>query len=337
MSTTSGFCQNRERPRVHVIALGGTIAGVNVIGQASGDYQPGALSIDDLLDAVPGLRQSSEITAEQLANQPSFALTHDVWLQLAARVREACAQDDCAGVVVTHGTDTLEETAYFLHLTAVGEKPVVVTGSMRPATAVSADGPRNLQHAIAVAACAQARARGVLVVLNERIGSARDTRKSHTTSVDAFRAAFGGDLGRMVDDKPTFFRRPEREYGGLTLPAGQDLPRVAILFGHSHGEPTLVDAAVAAGTRGIVHAGMGNGGISPPVREALRNAVQRGVVVVSASHVGAGPLTLRAVDRTDGFVVDCGGLGPLKARILLMLALAQQVNATTLQNMFDRY
>ncbi|GIP40213.1 L-asparaginase 2 [Paenibacillus sp. J31TS4] len=326
-------------PAIKLVALGGTIAGKGADPTRPTQYEPGVLGVDSLIAAVPEIGKLARVSGVQLANMPSYAMTEADWLRLASVVNGLLSDSDCDGVVVAQGTDTLEETAYFLHLTVKSEKPVVLVGAMRPATAMSADGPLNLYNAVALAASRAAYGQGVLLVMNDRIGSARDTVKTNTTAVDAFRAPELGCLGYMTDGQPFLYyastrlhtSRTEFDTAGLTA-----LPRVEILYGYGGSGRDLADAAVQAGARGIVHAGMGNGGMAPAMREGLADARRQGVAVVSASHAGSGLVTAKEADLRDGFAAS-GNLPPRKARILLMLALTVTNRPEEIQRMFDLY
>ncbi len=327
-------------PRVKVLALGGTIAGKGADTGQLTQYEAGVIGIEQLLEAVPQISKLADISWSQIVNIPSFAITDDIWLTLSEQVNEELSSKACDGIVITHGTDTLEETAYFLNLTINSGKPVVVTGAMRPATALSADGPLNLYNAVALAASAEAAGRGVMITLNDSIGSARDMSKQHATTADAFGSRDFGLLGYMVDGLPRFYYNSTRRHTTLAdfnTIGYQCLPRIDILYGHSsHSIRELVEAAVAAGAKGIVHAGMGNGGMFPESREALAEAADRGVVVVSASRTGSGLVTAKSADLQSRFVT-ADNLNPHKARVLLMLALTQTSDPALVQAMFDIY
>ncbi|WP_409342111.1 asparaginase [Paenibacillus sp. MBLB4367] len=326
-------------PRIKVLAVGGTIAGKGSDSGRTTQYDAGVIGIDSLLAEVPQIKELADIGWKQVANMPSFAATDGLWLELAEQVNTELEGGGCDGIVITHGTDTLEETAYFLNLTVKSDKPVVVTGAMRPATAISADGPLNLYNAVALAASEAAAGQGVMIMLNDKIGSARDMSKLNTTAADAFGAPDFGMLGYMVDGKPRFYYKSMRAHtkdSGFLTSGLRELPRVDILYGHGSGSRELVDAAAAAGAKGIVHAGMGNGGMFPAVREALADAVKRGIVVVSASRTGSGLVTAKPADLQEGFVT-ADTLNPQKARILLMLALTQTADTARVQRLFDTY
>jgi L-asparaginase len=288
---------------------------------------------------VPEIKQFAEISGEQVANIGSYAMTNDVWLKLAKRVNELLASDDTDGIVITHGTDTLEETAYFLNLVVKSNKPVILIGAMRPATAISADGPVNLLNAVRLAGSKEAIGQGVLVAMNDQINGARDVTKTNTTHVETFKAPELGYLGYIQNGQPYFYHQSMRKHTTETefdLTGITKLPRVDIVYGHVNGDRVLVDAAVAAGAKGIVHAGMGHGSIHPATKEGLLDARKAGVVIVKSSRVGNGMVTRVASDDKDGFVA-ADTLNVQKARILLMLALTKTSDPTEVQRMFNEY
>src|SRR5260370_515122 len=211
-------------PKIKVLATGGTIAGAQAT-QADAGYKSGTFSVDDLIKAVPQLKNIAEMSGEQVANIGSQTMNHEVWLKLARRINEVLKSDDIDGVVITHGTDTMEETAYFLSLVVKSDKPVVLVGSMRPATAISADGPINLYNAVALAGSPQAKGRGPLVVLNDTVHYAREAQKMHTTHMDTFESPNRGIAGMMNTGKAFFYSanttrhttKSEFALGGLTV------------------------------------------------------------------------------------------------------------------------
>jgi glutamin-(asparagin-)ase len=270
----------------------------------------------------------------------SAAFTDPLLLQLARRVAALCARDDVDGVVITHGTDTLEELAYFLHLVTPTRKPIVLTGAMRPATALSADGPANLLAAVAVAAHPSSAGRGALVVMEGQIHSARDAAKTHTLRLDAF-ASPHGPLGLVVEGVPRWYRAPTRPHTAdseFDIRRIDALPLVGIVAGHGNMRREIYDAWAAAGARAIVHAGVGAGTVPTQIVPALRELCQRGVLIVRASRTGAGP-----VIRNAGFDDDaCGSIAaddqpPPRARLLAALALTRWPDAQQAQRAFWRY
>ncbi|HEY0488835.1 MAG TPA: type II asparaginase, partial [Telluria sp.] len=245
------------------------------------------------------------------------------------------------GIVITHGTDTLEETAYFLNLVVKSKKPVVLVGSMRPSTAISADGPVNLYNAVVLAASPDAVGRGVLVSMSDQIHAGRDVSKSNTTMVDTFRTPELGMLGYFQGGKPFFYRQVVRKHTTETefdVSALNALPPVDVAYAYANVGPTAIDAFVGAGVKGLIHAGVGNGSLPAKVRPALSAARAKGVVVVRASRVGQGILARNGEandDELDFVVADT--LSPQKARILLMLALTKTNNTKEIQRMFYTY
>ncbi|HEX2528451.1 MAG TPA: type II asparaginase [Geminicoccus sp.] len=325
------------KPKVHVLATGGTIAGVQADPARHG-YTAGASTVETLVEAVPNLQELAAVTAEQVVNIPSQDMDEAVWLTLARRLAAVTARPDTDGIVVTHGTDTLEETAFFVDLTVATFKPIVFTGAMRPATAISADGPLNLFNAVAVAAAPAATGRGTLVVMNDTILSARDAYKLHTSRVETFRAPERGPLG-LVDTGCAIFHQPPPATRPPVFELGQrtDLPKVFILHAHAGMTRELIDAACAAGARGLVVAGVGNGNMTAPALAALAGAAAAGLAVVRATRLGEGTVMRNAEVDDDrlGFVV-ANEFKPGKARALLQLALTTTRDAKAIQAIFDR-
>ncbi|MCX5815018.1 MAG: asparaginase [Proteobacteria bacterium] len=329
----------QNMPHIVIVATGGTIAGIATSSTETKDYKPGVLDVGSLIKSVPGIEKVAKISGEQIANIDSSHITNDIWLKLANRVNELLLKKEIDGIVITHGTDTMEETAYFLNLVIKGEKPVVLTGSMRPSTAISADGPLNLFNAVVLASSKDARGKGVLVALNENIHGGRDVTKTNTTSVATFTSREFGCLGYVLDSKVYFFRETNKKHttkSEFSIQGLTSLPRVDILYGHTHDNRDLADASVKAGAKGIVHAGAGNGGIFPSTKDALKEAIKKGVAVVRASRTGSGIVTPSSNYDNDGFVA-AGSLNPQKARILLMLALTGTNNPAEIRKIFDEY
>ncbi len=329
-------------PRIKVLATGGTIAGAQAT-QADAGYKSGTFSVDDLIKAVPQMTNIAALSGEQVANIGSQTMNHEVWLKLAARVNEVLKSDDVDGVVITHGTDTMEETAYFLSLVVNSDKPVVLVGSMRPATAISADGPINLYNGVALAASPEAKGRGPLVVLNDTIHYAREAQKMHTTHMDTFDSPNRGVAGVMNTGKPTFYSlnttrhttKSEFSVDGLTP---QKLPLVVIVYSHVNIGGVMIDAIVDKGVKGIVLAGVGDGNTTDAALAALERAAKKGVAVVRCSRTGSGVVD-RNVEVNDdklGFIAGME-LSAQKARILLMLGLTKTGNVKKLQEYFYEY
>jgi L-asparaginase len=332
--------QVKKLPNVVILATGGTIAGAATTGtQAS--YTSGAVTIDAMVAAVPGIRDLANIRGEQISNVGSQDMTLDIMLTLAKRINLLLAQNDVDGIVVTHGTDTMEETAYFLNLVVKSEKPVVLVGSMRPSTAVSADGPLNLYQAVAVAGDPNSKSRGVLVVMNDWIHAAHSLTKTSTTAVQTFMSPLRGLVGISSYGKNDFYNTPpwkntvtsEFDISGVTR-----LPRVDILYAYVDMAPDLIDASVANGAKGIVIAGVGNGNMNKASLEAAKRAAAKGVVIVRSSRVVTGSVgrNVEVNDDEMNFVAS-DELNPQKARVLLMLALLKPRSTAELQNLFYNY
>jgi L-asparaginase len=323
--------------QVRVLATGGTIAGK---GNASGTgYRSGAVSVGDLIAALPGVDAIATVAGEQIANIPSGDMDEAVWRRLHGRVLAALADPDVAGVVITHGTDTLEETAYLLSLVLPATKPVVVVGSMRPSTAVSADGPQNMLDAIRVAVAPTAAGRGVMVAMNDSLFDPRSATKIDVNRVEAFGAPGHGPIGEVLGLSPRFFAPPQPVPALLSL-GEAPLPRVAIVYAYAGITGDDV-RAITRDAAGVVLAGVGAGGVSTSARAALRELVARGVPVVSTPRQGHGDIRRSepqpGQDDNDGLRTIGGReLTPAKARILLMLALQQKRTPADLQALFDR-
>jgi L-asparaginase len=316
-------------PRILVLATGGTIAG-QADPRATGAYKSGQITGEQLVQSVPGLDKLAQLSAEQISSIGSQDMNDKVWFALAHRIQQAFDKNEADGVVVTHGTDTLEETAFFLDNVLHADKPVVLVGSMRPATAVSADGPGNLYEAIQVAADPRSRGRGVMAVLDDKIQSARSVTKTNTTSVETFNSPNGGPIG-YVDSaggirfmaQPSGLKRATYE-----LPANDQLPRVEIVYSHANMDAIPIEDAISHGAKGIVLAGVGDGNTSKQALYALEQAAKKGIVIVRSTRVRSGFVTrnVEVDDDKNGFVVS-EDLNPQKARVLLQLLIANGVTA----------
>lgn len=324
----------KPRPRVLVLATGGTIAGSAASPEDVTGYRAGVIGIGEILSAVPELGDFADVHGEQLCNIDSKDMTDEILMRLAARVNEIFANDEADGVVITHGTDTMEETAFYLSLTVNAEKPVVLTGAMLPATARNADGPQNLLDAVRVAASPESTGKGILVVMNGKIFAAKEVTKTHTTKIDAFASPNFSPLGRVDDDGGVFERTPNLPR--LHFPAESSLPRVDILYGHEGDDGALVEAALRAGAKGIVYAGMGNGNIPDKAEKALAKASEKGIVVVRASRSNSGPVIPSDPSYAAAGFIDGSVLNPQKARILLRLALGQTGSKEDVQFIFSQ-
>ncbi|MCW3478849.1 type II asparaginase [Neisseriaceae bacterium JH1-16] len=328
-------------PHVVILATGGTIAGTGATTTTTIGYTAAKLGVDKMIESVPELKQVADVRGEQVAQIASESMTNEVWLKLAKRVNQLLAQKDVDGVVITHGTDTIEETAYFLNLVVKSKKPVVVVGSMRPSTAISADGPINLYNAVTLAASKDAVGKGVLVSLNDQINAAREVTKTNTSTADTFKTPDLGFLGYMQDNKPHFYRMSTRKNTADTefdVSKLDKLPRVDIVYGYANMDRVAMDADIAAGAKGIVQAGVGDGSIAAQMMPAFRDARKQGIVMVRSSRVGSGIVARNGEandDKEDLVVSDT--LSAQKARILLMLALTKTQDTKDIQRMFYTY
>lgn len=329
----------QDLPRVAVLATGGTIAGTAASATEMAHYKAGDLAIQTLIDAVPAVKDVAEVTGEQIVKISSNNLTDDVLLKLAKRTNELLADPAVKGVVITHGTDTLEETAWFLNLTVKSKKPVVVVGAMRPATAISADGPVNLLNAVKLAVDEKAVDQGVLIALNDEINAARDAAKTDTTNVATFRAPGLGALGYIAGGENYFFRKTAKRHtwqSEFDVSKLTELPQVEIVYSHANANRLFVDAAVAAGVKGIVHAGSGDGSVHKVTEAGLKDAMAKGVKVVRSTRVSSGVVTSGSRYEKAG-MINAGTLSPQKARILLQLALTQTQDPSEIQRIFTEY
>ncbi|MBP6898550.1 MAG: type II asparaginase [Burkholderiaceae bacterium] len=329
------------KPQIVLLATGGTIAGAGASAVNSASYQAAKVPVDKLISGLPELAGVAQVRGEQVFQIASESFSNEHLLTLGKRVAALAAQPDVNGIVITHGTDTLEETAYFLHLTVRSDKPVVVVGSMRPGTALSADGALNLLNAVTVAGSPEARGKGVLVVMNDEIHTGRDVSKAINIRTEAFKSPWG-PLGMVVEGKAYWFRAPVKRH---TLNSEFDitqlgtLPRVDIAYGHGNAVDTAYKAFAAAGARAIVHAGTGNGSVAAPVVPALRELRAQGLQIVRSARVVGGGFVIRNAEQPDDQYdwVVAHDLNPQKARILTMLALSKGADSKALQRMFLEY
>jgi L-asparaginase len=329
-----------KKPKVVIVATGGTIAG-SAESQTAAGYQSGAVGVDILINAVPQLKDLAEVTGEQVASIGSQDMNDEVWIKLANKVNELLAKPDIAGVAITHGTDTMEETSYFLNLVVKSDKPVVLTGSMRPSTAMSADGPLNIYNAVAIAADPTARGRGVLVAVDDDIHSGHDIIKTHTTDVRTMSSGEAGLVGASLFGKNTWYRTSaavNTSKSEFSISGVKALPRVDIIYAHANMSPDIISSAVASGAKGLVIAGVGDGNMTAPALEAVKAAVAKGVVVVRSSRTNGG-IIRRNIEVSDDQLgtVASMELNPAKARVLLQLALLKTKDPKAIQGYFDRY
>ncbi|GAA7425775.1 type II asparaginase [Helicobacter pylori] len=325
-------------PTIVLLATGGTIAGSGM-GASSGRYKSGELGIKELLKAIPSLNKIARIQGEQISNSGSQDMNEEVWFKLAKRAQEWLDDSRIQGVVITHGTDTLEESAYFLNLVLHSTKPVVLAGAMRNAVSLSADGALNLYNAVSVAVNEKSANKGVLVVMDDSIFSAREVIKTHTTHTSTFKALNSGAIGSVYYGKTRYYMQPLRKHtiesefflSQLKTP----LPKVDIIYTHAGMTPDLFQASLNSHAKGVVIAGVGNGNVSGGFLKAMQEASKMGVVIVRSSRVGSGEVTLGEID--DKTFITSDNLNPQKARVLLQLALTQTKDKAKIQEMFEEY
>jgi len=340
LSQVPATARGSALPTIVVLATGGTIAGAASSDVQAG-YTSGQVGVEQLLAAVPQAKKLANLRGEQVANIGSQDMNDSVWIKLATRINALLAQPDVAGVVITHGTDTIEETAYFLNLVVKSTKPVVLTGSMRPSTALSADGPLNFYNAVGVAASPQAAGRGVLVVVNDWIHGAGSLTKTSTTAVQTFLSPISGLIGTVSYGEPEFYRGPvgkNTTTSEFSVDNNTVLPRVEIIMASENMDGAMINAAVAAGAKGIVIAGVGNGNMTAAAVTALAAQAKKGIVCVRSSRVTTGNVgrNVEIDDDKYGFVASLG-LNPQKARVLLRLALTKTSDPKVIQRYFDEY
>lgn len=335
--------QAASLPKVFLFATGGTIS----------DKVGGRLTVDELIASIPGLDRRVSATGEQFANTSSSALTLEQWLELARRINARFKSDpDLAGVVVTSGTDTLEELAFFLHLTVRDERPVVVVGSMRNPSTLGYEGAANLEDAFLTAAHPQSRGMGTVVVLNDEINSARDVTKNDALSLDTFGSGRYGVLGVVDGSGVAYYRRPLRRHSAASefdVTAIKELPRVDVIMTYQGATGDVINAVVDAGAKGVILATAGAGATSGTQGTGISYAVGKGVFVVTTTRTGSGRIAVRgggaggrgSAGRAGGaaqvFHIAGDDLEPIKARILLMLAIATTTDGAAIQRMFSEY
>lgn len=329
------------KPTVVVVATGGTIAGAGASALNSATYQAAKVPVDKLLAGLPELASIANVRGEQAFQIASESFTNDKLVTLGKRVSALVKDPEVAGVVITHGTDTLEETSFFLNLVVRTDKPIVVVGSMRPGSAMSADGMLNLFDAVAVAASPSARGKGVLVTMNDDILSGRDASKRINIKPSAFASPWGA-LGMVVEGKSYWFRTLAKRHTAnseFDIDTINSLPEVAIVYGAGNMNIDLYDAAVKGGAKAIIHAGTGNGSVPNYAVDKLRAIRAAGVMIVRSSRVGEGGFVLRNAEQPDDQYdwVVAHDLNPQKAKILAAVALTKAVSTADLQRMFWEY
>ena len=314
-------------PLIKIVATGGTIA----------NTPSGRLHAGEVADAIPALKKIARLEVEEVIRVGSSSITVENWLTLARRINEIFAKEpEVKAIVVTHGSNTVEETGYFLSLTVKSDKPVVLTAAQRQFTTLSSDSPKNFLQAVRVAASDDARGKGALIVANDLINAARDVTKNISYRVETYNSRDLGALGFVDEDRVTFYRAPTRQANAFDLDKIQKLPRVDIVYAYAGADGALIEAAVANKAQGLVIAGFPTGSGTPAMDEAMKRVAAKGIAVVMTNRGGMGRVTdTRAAEARPLIFGD--NLTPQKARILLMLALTRSKDPAELQWMFQKY
>lgn len=340
LALLSAVSAAQSLPRVIILGTGGTIAGSGASASRAG-YTAGKIPVEDLIGGIPAIKEYATVSGEQISSVGSQDMTIEIWRKLDTRINEIITNKEAEGIVITHGTDTQEETAYFLNLTVrSSEIPVVLTGSMRPATGMSADGPKNLFDAILVAADPKSRGRGVLALFNENILDGRDMIKVNTTKVEAFSALNTGPVGQVYDAKVEYYMHNDRSdlKTPFDLSNVKALPKVEIVYMYADAPADAIDMWTAKKVDGIVLGGVGNGNMNKAYMEAVKRAVAAGIKVVRSTRIPAGRVVLEdEVDDKALGTIASDDANPPKARILLMLGLTQTKDTAKLQEYFLTY
>ncbi len=321
-----------EKPEVVIYATGGTIAGSSTESTDTTDYKAGKIGVDKLIAAVPEITEFATVSGVQIANTGSNNITQDIVLTLSKAINKKLEEEGVAGAVITHGTDTLEETAFFLDLTVKSSKPVVIVGAMRPATAISADGGMNLLEAVKLAVTPAAVDRGAMVVLNDRIGSAFYTTKTNSTALDTFKAIEQGYIGMFLSGVPYFYYKSTKPVNKhyFDISSTDKLPVVKILYSYQDQDSSLLEAAIANGAKGIVIAGTGNGSIPEKMNPVVEKAMAAGIPIVRSTRTGNGFTTPKE------FGIGSGIFNPQKSKILLELALNAGASMDEIRDYFEK-
>lgn len=340
-SISMSFADNSKKPTIEILATGGTIAGT-ASSQTSTIYKAGSLTAEQLIASVSGLSDLANIKYTQVYSKDSGDVTLNDWIKLAVQVQKYADDPSVDAIVITHGTDTMEETAYFLNLVTKTSKPIVLVGAMRPATSMSSDGPLNLYNAVAVASNKLSVGRGVLVAMNEKIFDARNVTKSNTTEAEAFQEPNGGTIGNVFMGKVSYHAiemRANTSNTPFSINKDSKLPDVAIIYGYAGVNTEMLDHILETkDLKGIVIAGVGDGNIPNYEKDFLIKARKKGIVIVRSSRVGSGTVTedYNNLDTTYD-LISADNLNPQKARILLMLSLMKNNDLKEIKNNFLTY
>lgn len=328
------------KPKIRIIATGGTIAGVSQSATSSA-YGAGQVGIQTLIEAVPQIKDLADVSGEQLVNIGSQDMNDQVWLKLAKRINQLLNNEGYDGVLVTHGTDTMDETAYFLSLTVHSDKPVILVGSMRPSTAISADGPANIYNGVAALVDPASKGHGVMACMNNELFDAKSLTKTHTTDCATFKGGIYGETGYVYNGKPVYLRNTVTKHG-LTSEFDVDnlteLPKVGIIYGYANCSVLPIQAFINAKFDGIVLAGVGDGNFYKDVFDEAVKARKQGIQIVRSSRVPFGATNLNGeVDDNKYQFIASLNLSPQKARVLLMLALTKTHDWQKIQQYFEEY
>lgn len=325
-------------PRVCILATGGTIAG-SAEGNTAANYTAGVIGVNQIISSVQGLDGKVALQGIQVANVGSQDIRLDTWISLANAIDSIFAGNHADGIVITHGTDTMEETAFFLNLIIKHNRPVVITGAMRPSTALSADGPMNLFNAVCLAADPRAAGKGVMVLMNDHIFSADDLLKNNTRNVDAFTAPNKGPLGEMSGGKARFYRSNDylhTEYSEFGMDCLAKLPQVEIVYAYAFASDIAFKALIKEKVDGIIIAGVGHGNYNSAYEQCMKEAAKKGITVIRSSRITPGGVNEGAEGYDPQFPV-CYTHSPQQARILLMLALTKTHDLGEIQKIFEKY
>ena len=329
-----------QKPKIRIIATGGTIAGVSASATSSA-YGAGQVGIQTLIDAVPQIKDLADVSGEQLVNIGSQDMNDEVWLKLAKRINQLLNNEGYDGVLVTHGTDTMEETAYFLSLTVHSDKPVILVGSMRPSTAISADGPANLYNGVAALVDPSSKGHGVMACMNNELFEAKALIKTHTTDCATFKGGLYGEVGYVYNGKPVYLHKSVSKQGltsEFNVNNMTSLPKVGIVYGYANCSPLPMQVFVYNHFVVIVLAGVGDGNFYKDVFDVAVKAQNAGIQIVRSSRVPTGPTNLNGeVDDAKYHFVASLNLNPQKARVLLMLALTKTHDWQKIQQYFEEY
>ena len=327
------------KPNIVIIGTGGTIAGAGASSVNTGDYDSAKVAVDKIIAAVPEMKEVANVRGEQIFQIGSESFNDERILKLAKRVSELVKQPDVDAVMITHGTDTIEETSYFLNLTLKTDKPVVIVGAMRPGTALSADGPLNLYNASVVAASKESTGKGVLVVMNDEIHSARDVTKTNALKVETFKSLYG-PLGVVVESKPYYYRLPAKPHTMATefdIDQITSLPKVDVFYAHTSMDPGILGAIADRGGKALIYAGTGNGSVADYMEEPLKE-VRKREIVVRATRTGGGLVVRNGEEKDDdNDWIVAADQSPQKARLLTSLALLKTQDTKQIQEILYKY